>query len=402
MPLKFIDEIDCQGKKILCRFDFNVPFEKEGEASEGKVISDPTRIDATLETIKYLLEQGAKQLILMSHLGRPKGSFKKEFSLEPVGKYLAEALKTDVILTESCLDLNIKPLLDLNSTKIILLENLRFHAEEEKNDFEFAKKLASYADIYLNDAFGAAHREHASTHAINYYFKESAVGGFLLKQEIQALEKVTEKPKNPFVAVLGGAKVSDKIQIIQKLLPMVDKLLIGGAMAYPFLQAKGFSVGKSLCSEEDKKLADMILASQQKSKIVLPLDHVVSDNPNGEPMPTSSVEIDDDKMGLDIGEGTISLFKNELKNAKTIFWNGPMGLFENDDFSKGTFEVALALSSNHGFTMVGGGDSVAAVKKAQLESDISHISTGGGASLEFIEKGHLPGIQALKFGVSPK
>ncbi|MEC8625020.1 MAG: phosphoglycerate kinase [Bdellovibrionota bacterium] len=402
MPLKFIDEIDCQGKKVLCRFDFNVPFQKETKDLEGKVISDPTRIDATLTTIKYLLDKGAKQLILMSHLGRPKGSYKKEFSLEPVGKYLAEALKTDVILTESCLDLNIKPLLDLNSTKIILLENLRFHAEEEENDFEFAKKLASYADIYLNDAFGAAHREHASTHAINYYFKENAVGGFLLKQEIQALEKVTEKPKDPFVAVLGGAKVSDKIQIIQKLLPMVDKLLIGGAMAYPFLQAKGFSIGKSLCSEEDKKLADMILSSQQKSKLVLPLDHVVSHGPDGEPMSTSSAEIDDDKMGLDIGEETISLFKSELKKAKTIFWNGPMGLFENESFSKGTVEVALALSNNDGFTMVGGGDSVAAVKKAQLESEISHISTGGGASLVFIEKGHLPGIQALKFGVTPK
>jgi phosphoglycerate kinase len=402
MPLKFIDDIDFQGKKVLCRFDFNVPFHQSSQPSEKRVISDPTRIDAALTTIKYLLEQGAKQLILMSHLGRPKGSFKKELSLEPVGKYLAEALKTDVILTQSCLDLNIKPLLDLNSSKIILLENLRFHAEEEKNDFEFAKKLASYGDVYLNDAFGAAHREHASTHAINYYFKESAVGGFLLKQEIKALEKVTEKPQEPFIAILGGAKVSDKIQIIQKLLPMVDKLLIGGAMAYPFLQAKGFSIGKSLCSEEDKKLANTILASQQKSKIILPLDHIVSDEPNGEAESTSSPEINDDKMGLDIGESTITLFKKELEGAKTIFWNGPMGFFEKEAFAKGTFEVALALSKNDGFTMIGGGDSVAAVKKAQLESQISHISTGGGASLEFIEKGFLPGIQALKFGVTPR
>ena len=243
MPLKFIDEIDCKGKKVLCRFDFNVPFHQSSQPSETKTISDPTRIDSALKTIQYLLDKGAKQLILMSHLGRPKGSFKKEYSLEPVGKYLAEALKTDVILTESCLDLNIKPLLDLNSSKVILLENLRFHSEEEENDFEFAKKLSGYGDIYINDAFGAAHREHASTHAINYYFKENAFGGFLLKEEIQALEKVTEKPREPFVAILGGAKVSDKIQIIQKLLPMVDKLLVGGAMAYPFLKAKGFSVG---------------------------------------------------------------------------------------------------------------------------------------------------------------
>jgi phosphoglycerate kinase len=399
MALTFVDEIELQGKRIIARFDFNIPFKKERGPSGEKIISDSTRIDSALETIKYLLDQGVNKIIIMSHLGRPKGKTNKDLSLEPVGKYLAQALNTDVILTESCLDLNIKTLLDLNSSKIILLENLRFHPEEEKNDFEFAKKLASYGDIYLNDAFGVAHRKHASTHAINHYFKNRSVAGFLIKYEIEALEKVTEKPKGPFLAILGGAKVSDKIKIIEKFLPSVERLLIGGAMAYPFLKAKGHSIGKSLCSEKDIQLAKRILRGPQKEKIILPLDHIVSKRLDGQPEAIDSLNIEDNKMGLDIGERTILLFKNELRRANTIFWNGPMGLFENKAFSKGTLEIAAALSENDGFTLIGGGDSVAAIKQAQLESHISHISTGGGASLEFIEKGHLPGIQALKFGV---
>ncbi|MEE2743964.1 MAG: phosphoglycerate kinase [Bdellovibrionota bacterium] len=400
MALKFVNEIELQGKRVIARFDFNVPFKKTRGPSGERVISDPTRIESSLETIKYLLDQGVKTIILMSHLGRPKGKASKDLSLEPVGKYLANSLDTDVILTESCLDLNIKTLLDLNTSKIILLENLRFHPEEEDNDFEFARRLASYGDIYLNDAFGAAHRKHASTHAINHYFKNSSVGGFLLKKEILALEKVTEKPKGPFMAILGGAKVSDKIQIIEKLLPLVERLLIGGAMAYPFLKAQGHSIGKSLCSDEDIKLAEKILGGPQKQKVTLPQDHIVSEQLDGAPEISDSLDIEDNKIGLDIGERTISLFKNELKKANTIFWNGPMGLFENKSFSKGTFEIASALSESEGFTLIGGGDSVAAVKEAKLESLISHISTGGGASLEFIEKGSLPGIQALKFGVT--
>lgn len=396
MALKYVDEIELKDKRVIARFDFNVPLSKDG----NREITDTTRVDRALPTIKHILDQGASKLILMSHLGRPKGKPNPEFSLEPVATYLAEQLGQDVVLTESCTDRGIKTLLKLNETKIVLLENLRFHPEETGNDHEFAKTLASYADIYVNDAFGTAHRKHASTYEINAFFKNNAVGGFLLKKEIEALSKVVENPHHPFVAIVGGAKISDKIKIIERLLTNVDKLLIGGAMAYAFLKAKGHGVGKSLCDNDDVELAKKILKSKTASKIQLPVDHIISKTLDGPGEECHSVEIPSETMGLDIGPNTVSAYESTLKNAKTVLWNGPMGLFENPAFAKGTFKIAEALATIDGFTLVGGGDSVSAVKKSGLLDKMGHVSTGGGASLEYIEQGTLPGIQALKFGIN--
>ncbi len=395
MAVKFIDEIDLAGKKVIARFDFNVPLAKDG----SKKITDTTRVDRALETIKYILDNGASKLVLMSHLGRPKGKVNKDFSLEPVANYLAEKLGIDVTLTESCTDAAIKTLLNLSEPKIVLLENLRFHSEETDNDRDFANTLSSYGDIYVNDAFGTAHRKHASTYEINAFFKGSAVGGFLLKKEIEALSKVTEHPKKPFVAIMGGVKVADKIKILEKLVIIVDKLFVGGAMAYPFLKAKGHEIGSSLCSDDDIILAKKILKSSSSSKIILPIDHIVADNPESKGEIIDSINIPDGKMALDIGPATLEIFKNSLRDAKTILWNGPMGYFESSEFAKGSMEVAKILSETDGFTIVGGGDSVSAVNKSGLAEKMSHVSTGGGASLEYIENGTLPGIQALKFGI---
>ena len=399
MALKFVDEVELEGKKIIARFDFNVPLRKE----DGKmVITDTSRVDAAMRTIRYALEQGASKLVLMSHLGRPKGKRVEDMSLEPVANYLAEQLGRDVVLTESCTDRGIKTLLGLNETKVVLLENLRFHPEEEKNDRDFAKTLASYGDVYVNDAFGAAHRKHASTYEINAFFKNQAVGGFLLKDEIKSLEKVVETPQKPFVAILGGAKVSDKIKIIQTLLPKVNHLLIGGAMAYPFLKAKGYSVGSSLCEEDDVQLANQILRGQGKEKVHLPVDHIVSSSPEGDGEATPGESIPDDLMGLDIGAKTLDRYRALIQEAKTVLWNGPMGLFEKQEYAKGTFSVAKSVAEvtqRGAFSLVGGGDSVSAVHQSGLGDQFSHVSTGGGASLEYIEKGSLPGIQALKFGL---
>ncbi len=394
MALKFVDEVELTGKRVIARFDFNVPL-KDG------VITDPTRIDKALPTIKHILENGAKSLVLMSHLGRPKGEVKPEFSLEPVATYLANKLNEEVILTESCKDKGIKTLLELPGTKVILLQNLRYHKEETENDPEFSKVLSQYGEIYVNDAFGAAHRKHASTYGINAYFKNKAVGGFLMKAEVSALQKIVNKPQSPFVAIVGGAKVSDKIKIIDALLVSVDSLLIGGAMAYPFLKAQGKEVGKSLCSDEDVKLAKSILTQPSARKIVLPIDHLASTEFGGKPQIVSEANLQEDLMGLDIGEATLALFREKLQSAKTVLWNGPMGLFENDDYAKGTFGVAKILAElPDAFTLVGGGDSVAAVNKSGLAEKMSHVSTGGGASLEFIENGSLPGVKALKFGLN--
>ena len=393
MALKFVNEIELKDKNVIARFDFNVPL------SQNK-ITDSTRIDLALETIVYILSQRPKKLILMSHLGRPNGEVKSEYSLEPVANYLAEKLNEEVILTESCTDRGINTLLKLNQTRIILLQNLRFHKEETSNDREFARTLSRYADIYVNDAFGAAHRKHASTYEINAFFKTRAVAGFLLQKEIQALTKIVEKPRPPFVAIIGGAKVSDKIKIIERLLTNVNKLLVGGAMAYPFLKAKGINIGHSLCRDEDIALAKKILATPQASKIHLPQDHIASERADGSAITINEVQIPAHLMGLDIGPKTIEDYQQTLLHAKTVLWNGPMGLFENENFSKGTFKIAEILSQLHDcFTLIGGGDSVSAVKRSGLSEKISHISTGGGASLEFIEKGGLPGIQALKFGI---
>lgn len=394
MAWNTLAQAEIKDKKVLARFDFNVPL-------DGAEILDSTRIDRCLETIQHFLNSGAKKIILMSHLGRPKGKKVKEFSLEPIATYLAEKLSEDVTLTESALDSGIKTLLTLPATKIILLENLRFHPEEEKNDPDFAKALSSYGDIYVNDAFGSCHRMHASTHRVVEFFgHKNCFMGPLVESEISALNEVLEKPKKPFVAIVGGAKVSDKIKIINRLLPQVDQLLIGGAMAYPFLVAKGIEVGKSLCLQDDIKLAKMILNGSGSQKIRLPLDHLVSDSIDGEASQTSSQEISTEMMGLDIGEKTIREYSSLISQAQTILWNGPMGMFEKSQFAKGTFALAQAISENSEcYSLVGGGDSVSAINKSGLADKISHISTGGGASLEFIEEGNLPGISALKFGV---
>lgn len=399
MALKYITEenfkINAKDKKVLARFDFNVPMDK----NDPTKIADTTRIDEALDSINAILETRPKKLILMSHFGRPKGKIDPQYSLEPVAKYLAEKLGQEVLLTETALDRGIKTLLNLNESKIIMLQNLRFHPEEEADDRDFARTLSTYGDLFVFDAFGAAHRKHASTYEINAFFKNKAYGGLLLKREIEALDKVLKDPAKPFVAIVGGAKVTDKIKIIEMLLVSVDKLLIGGAMAYPFLKAQGHEIGNSLCSDEDVILARRILGSSSKGKIVLPSDHIVSNTFGGTPEEIGQVNIPAGKIGLDIGPSTLQNYSDYLTSAKTVLWNGPMGLFENASFSKGTFGIAKKLSTLQAFTLVGGGDSVAAVTQSGLASKMSHISTGGGASLEYIENGSLPGIQALKFGI---
>lgn len=396
MAIKYIDQIDLNGKKVIGRFDFNVPFDKKDKTK----ISDTTRIDRALPTIKYMLNNGAKKVILCSHLGRPKGQINMDYSLEPVAQYLSEVLNEEVVLTETAIDSGIKAILEGNKPRIILLQNLRFHKEETDCDKDFSKKLASYGDIFVHDAFGTAHRKHASTYGIIEFFKEgNYCGGFLMKKENEALTRVVETPEKPYVAIVGGAKVADKIKILEALISKVDHLLIGGAMAYPFLKAKGHEVGSSLCADEDVELAKKIL-SVGGTKVNLPLDHIVSTEFNGAPESCTTVGIPEGKMGLDIGPNTIEAYKSRLAGAKTVLWNGPMGVFENNDFNKGTFAIAHALAELHNaFTLVGGGDSVAAVGKSGLQDKMTHVSTGGGASLEFIEQGTLPGIQALKFGI---
>lgn len=393
MALQYINQADILDKRVIARFDFNVPL-------KGGEITDTTRIDSALPTINYILENGAKTLVLMSHLGRPKGQVNMDYSLEPVATYLAKKLGQEVILSESCLDRGIKTLQTLPQTKIILLQNLRFHPEEESGDLDFAKALASYGDIYVNDAFGTCHRKHASTYQINNFFKNKAYGGLLIEQEIIALNKVVEKPAKPFIAIVGGAKVSDKIKIIESLLISVNELIIGGAMAYPFLKAKGYNVGKSLCSDDDVALAKSLLKADSGNKIILPLDHITSLEFGGAPISCDDINIPEDQMALDIGPNTIHLYSEKIRRGKTILWNGPMGIFENKAYANGTFSIATVLSKlESAFTLIGGGDSVAAINKSGLSDKINHISTGGGASLEYIENGSLPGIQALKFGL---
>ncbi|MES2527924.1 MAG: phosphoglycerate kinase [Bdellovibrionota bacterium] len=395
MQLKTLESADLKGKKVLARFDFNVPLTK----TEPRTITDTSRIDMAIPTIRMILEKGASKLTMISHLGRPDGKVDPKYSLEPVAEYLAKKLGTDVILSESAIDNGVKNLLQLPETKVVLLENIRFLPGEEKNDMELAEKLAQYGDVYVNDAFGAAHRKHSSTHAINAFFKNRTYPGLLMKKEIESLGALLEKPAKPFVAVIGGAKVSDKIKTIEKMLVLVDTLLIGGAMAYPFLKAKGATVGKSLCSDEDVALAKQLLMADRGGKIQLPKDHVTSMEFGGAPLPCAGTSIPSDQMGLDIGPLTIKSYTDHLKTAKTIFWNGPMGLFENKDFAKGTMSIAHTIAETKAFSVVGGGDSVAAVQESGEADKFSHVSSGGGASLEFIERGQLPGVEALKFGV---
>ena len=391
MNKKTVKDIDLKGKKVFVRCDFNVPMD------ENHNITDNTRIVAALPTIKYLLEQDCK-IILASHLGRPKGEVKPEFSLVPVAKELSKLLNKEVIMAKDVIgeDATNKAK-NLKEGEIMLLENVRFHREETDNDPEFAKKLASMAEIYVNDAFGAAHRAHASTAGIAQYLP--AVSGFLIEKELTVLGNAINNPERPFMAILGGAKVSDKIGVIDSLLDKVDTLMIGGGMAYTFFKAQGYSVGNSLCEEEKTGLAleAMEKAKQKGVKLLLPVDTKVGKEfkPDTESKTVAWTDIPDGWEGFDIGEKTIEMFKNELKNAKTVIWNGPVGLFEFDQFAIGTNEIAKTLADLDATTIIGGGDSGAAVAKAGLADKMTHICTGGGASLEFLEGKKLPGIECL-------
>ena len=391
MNKKTIKDIDLKDKKVLVRCDFNVPMD------ENRNITDNRRIVAALPTIKYLLEQNCK-VILCSHLGRPKGEFKPEFSLKPVAKELSELLGQEVIMAEDVIGEDAKNKAEnLKSGEVLLLENVRFHREETDNDPEFAKKLASFGEIFVNDAFGTAHRAHASTEGVTKYLP--AVSGFLIEKELKFLGEALENPERPFVAILGGSKVSDKIGVIENLLEKVDTLIIGGGMAYTFFKAQGYSVGDSLCEEDKCDLALEIMekAKEKKVKFLLPIDNKIGKEfkPDTESKTVKSTEIPDGWEGLDIGEETIKLYKEELQNAKTIVWNGPLGVFEFDQFAVGTNEIAKALGDIDAIKIIGGGDSAAAVEKAGLADKMTHISTGGGASLEFLEGKRLPGIEAL-------
>ena len=391
MNKKTVKDIDLKGKKVLVRCDFNVPMD------EQRNITDNTRIVAALPTIKYLLDNNCA-IILCSHLGRPKGEFKPEFSLKPVAKELSKLLHQDVMMAEDVVgeDATTKAA-NLQQGQIMLLENVRFHKEETDNDPEFSKKLASMAEVYVNDAFGSAHRAHASTAGVAAYLP--AVSGFLIEKELQFLGGAVTNPQRPFVAILGGAKVSDKIGVIDSLLEKVDTLMIGGGMAYTFFIFFGYEVGKSICELDKLGLAkDLMEKAKQKGvKLILPLDTVIAKEP-GEDVESKTVkctEIPADWEGFDIGQETIKIFSEELKNAKTVVWNGPLGLFEFDQFAIGTNEIAKVLAEIDAITIIGGGDSAAAVKKAGLEDKMTHISTGGGASLEFLEGKKLPGIECL-------
>ncbi|WP_028992663.1 phosphoglycerate kinase [Thermoanaerobacter thermocopriae] len=388
---KTVRDIDVAGKRVLVRVDFNVPMD------ENKNITDDTRIKAALPTIEYLINNKAK-VILVSHLGRPKGKFNPEYSLKPVAKRLSELLGKQVSMAEDVIgeDARAKAAA-LKEGEVLLLENVRFHAEEEKNDPQFAKELASLADIYVNDAFGTAHRAHASTAGVAAYLP--AVSGFLIEKELMIMGEALENPKRPFVAILGGAKVSDKIGVITNLLEKVDSLLIGGGMAYTFIKAKGYEIGKSLLEEDKIELAKELMekAKQKGVNLMLPVDTVIAKELKSG-VPYEVVDIDKmpkDQIGVDIGPKTIEEYSKVIKHAMTVVWNGPMGVFEIPEFAKGTEAIAKALSECKGTTIVGGGDSAAAIEQLGYADKVTHISTGGGASLEFLEGKVLPGIDVL-------
>jgi phosphoglycerate kinase len=392
MPKKSVKDVDLSNKRVLMRADFNVPL-KEG------VITDDTRIRAALPTIEYILKQPGTSLILMSHLGRPKGEVKPEMSLKPVAKRLSELLGKDVIMTSDSIGDEVTKLArGMNAGEVMLLENVRFHIEEKKNNPDYAKQLASLGDAYVNDAFGTAHRAHASTEGIAHILP--GVAGLLMEKEINFLGKIVENPEKPFVAIIGGAKVSTKIGVLESLLSKVSTLIIGGGMAYTFLKVQGHTIGKSLLEEEYITIAKDLLkkAGEQGVEILLPLDHVVADefSENAKPEYIDDVNIPGNKIGMDVGSKTLDLYRTKIKNAKNILWNGPLGVFEFEAFAKGTLEVARMVSSSNGISVVGGGDSVAAVNKFHLADKIDHVSTGGGASLEFLEGKSLPGIAALE------
>ena len=389
---KTVKDVDVRSKRVLVRVDYNVPLDAQGNVSDDK------RITASLPTIRYLLEQGA-HIILCSHLGRPKGEVKKEFSLAPVAKRLKELLPgVNIYFAADCIGEEAERMAAaLKDGEILLLENLRFHKEEEKNDPEFAKKLASLAEIYVSDAFGTVHRAHASTAGVAAYLP--AVAGFLIGKELSIMGGALENPERPFVAILGGAKVADKIGVITNLLNKCDTLLIGGGMAYTFFKAMGYEIGDSLLDAESIDLAKQLMetAKQKGVKLLLPVDTVVAKAfaADAEHMTVAANAIPVGWQGLDIGEKTRELFAAEIKNAKTVIWNGPMGVFEFPEFAKGTEAVAKACAECGGTTIIGGGDSASAVKKLGYADKMTHISTGGGASLEFLEGKVLPGVAAL-------
>jgi len=392
--IRYIDDLQLSGKRVFIRVDFNVPL-------EGGKVTDDTRIREALPTIQRALKAGGK-VILASHLGRPKGPDPK-LSLEPAAKRLAELLGKphEVLLADDCVGDGVaKMVRDLKEGQLLMLENLRFHKEEEGNDEGFAKQLAQIADVYVNDAFGTAHRAHASTAGMVPFVKEKAAG-FLIRKELDYLGRLVKNPERPFAAILGGAKVSDKIKVLDNLLPKVSSMLIGGAMAYTFLKAKGVEVGKSRVEADKLPLASKLIDSAERLGVtlLLPLDHVVGNEPaeDATTSVTPGVEIPKDLMGLDIGPKTRDQYRNAIRAAKTVFWNGPMGLFEVEKFAAGTRAVAEAMADNRqAVTVVGGGDSAAAVNEMGFGKKVTHVSTGGGASLEFLEGRELPGIKALE------
>lgn len=391
MDKKTVRDLDVAGKKVLVRVDFNVPFDDQGN------ISDDTRIRASLETIKYLVEQKAA-VILMAHLGRPKGQVNPKFSLAPVAKHLGELLGQKIVFVNDCIGAEAKAAAKmLKPCQIMLLENLRFHKEEEKNDMEFAEQLASLAEMYVNDGFGVSHRAHASVEGVTHFLPAAA--GFLLEKEIAYVGRAVTEPLHPFAAIIGGAKVSDKIGVINNLLDKVDTLLIGGGMANTFLAAQGCAMGKSLVEEDKIELAKELLAkaAQNKVNLLLPTDLVMAEAfaPDAKHVNEDVHHLNQEYMGLDIGTETAKAYAEALADAKMIVWNGPMGVFEMDAFCKGTEAVAKAVARSRAISIVGGGDSVAAIEKLGLAKRISHISTGGGASLEYLEGKVLPGVAAL-------
>lgn len=390
-----IDKVELKGKRVLVRVDFNVPLD------ENLNITDDTRIVESLPTIKKIIAEGGKA-ILMSHLGRPKGGPNPKYSLKPTAKRLSELLGKEVKLAPDCIGEEVKSMVNqMQNGDVLILENVRFHPEEEKNDTEFAKQLAELGDVYINDAFGSAHRAHASTEGITKFIKINAAG-YLMQKELEYLGTAVTNPKRPYTAILGGAKISGKIDVINNLLDKVDTLIIGGGMAFTFFKAQGKEIGKSLLEEEKIELAKEVLEKVKTSgvKFLLPVDVVVASEFKND-SPASIVNVDSipsDKMGLDIGPETIKLFREEILKSKTVVWNGPMGVFEFDNFAKGTFAIAETLAeatSNGSVTVIGGGDSAAAIAKANLKNKVSHVSTGGGASLEFLEGKILPGVAAL-------